>query len=154
MPSAGESDERRLPRSRSDGLGRRPSCVRTGAAFDGAGGASADPHNDAWGYNGRNELTATDRFSGFGASVPAGGTAVPTLDRAYAYDPIGNRLISTEGTAAALHCCANELNQYVATDTAADCPPPVTEAFVHDLDGNLTQDGTYDYAWDAENNRH
>lgn len=25
------------------------------------------------------------------------------------------------------------------------------EAFQHDLDGNLTQDGTFKYSWDAEN---
>jgi len=29
--------------------------------------------------------------------------------------------------------------------------PLQIEALRHDLDGNLTQDGTFDYAWDAEN---
>lgn len=29
--------------------------------------------------------------------------------------------------------------------------PPATQAFTHDEDGNLTSDGIWDYAWDAEN---
>ena len=29
--------------------------------------------------------------------------------------------------------------------------PPQTETFAYDLDGNLTQDGRWDYVWDAEN---
>jgi len=29
--------------------------------------------------------------------------------------------------------------------------PPTSEAFTHDADGNLTQDGRWDYTWDGEN---
>ena len=28
---------------------------------------------------------------------------------------------------------------------------PIDESFSHDLDGNLTQDGRFDYVWDGEN---
>ena len=31
------------------------------------------------------------------------------------------------------------------------CVPKTHEAFYYDLDGNLTQDGRWDYTWDAEN---
>lgn len=39
---------------------------------------------------------------------------------------------------------ANDLNQYDATTDP-------TESFTYDEDGNLTQDDTFTYMWDAEN---
>ncbi len=37
-------------------------------------------------------------------------------------DNIGNRRSRTEGAGATLYYCANNLNQYTATDDAAGCP--------------------------------
>lgn len=73
---------------------------RAGRLRSSYGSGTGDPQNDVWGYNDRNELTATDRFTGTGANSPGGGTADDTLDRDYAYDPIGNRTAYGEGTAA------------------------------------------------------
>ncbi len=33
-------------------------------------------------------------------------------------------------------------------------PDPVEETFAHDLDGDMTQDGTLTYTWDGENRLH
>lgn len=137
----------------NDSLGRRTSCVRTGEAFSGttgAGGISPNPNNDTWHYDDRNELDTTHHFEGTGAGTAGSGTADTTLDRDYDYDPIGNRTDYTEGTASPLYYCTNNLNQYDATGSAAGCSSP-TESFGYDLDGNLKQDGTYDFEWDAEN---
>ena len=49
-----------------------------------------------------------------------------------------------------LYYCANELNQYDATDYDPCCPSP-EEGFAYDADGNLTEDGTHRYKWNAEN---
>lgn len=127
----------------NDDVGRRTSCVRTGNAF------SAD-HHDVWAYNDRNELTGTTRRAG---TTVGSGTVDTALGRGYAYDPIGNRTSYTEGASAALYYCANELNQYTtADDDDANCPPgSPDESFTYDADGNLTQDGAFDYSWDAEN---
>jgi RHS repeat-associated protein len=47
--------------------------------------------------------------------------------------------------------CANELNQYDATDDDPQDSPSPTETFDYDLDGNLIEDGDYTHEWDAEN---
>ena len=62
----------------------------------------------------------------------------------YNYDPIGNRLTYTVtgGTQTSYTC--NNLNQYTVTANPA-------ETFTYDADGNLTNDGTFSYTWDAEN---
>lgn len=92
-------------------------------------------------------------------------TRCNALDRAYTYDPIGNRTESVEGTAA-VEYGANSLSQNQAPDADAGCPTP-SETFSYDDDGNLTESnatGTIapgtgggggprqqDYVWDAEN---
>lgn len=149
----------------NDALARRTSCVRTGTAFSGTDGASPDPHHDDWTYNDRNELTGSKRFNNGTPSSQPSSDAVPTLDRGYAYDPVGNRRHFDEGTSPRLHYCANELNQYEATDdTGPDqgCPSAI-ETFSYDPDGNLTVSNSFGtiapgapprpvvYAWDAEN---
>lgn len=148
----------------NDDLARRKSCVRTGEAF-GSSGSGVGDHNDVWTYNNRNELAVTDRFEGTGAGTPGGGTANTALDRTYDYDPIGNRKSYTEGAGSPLYYCANELNQYTATDNTGPnlgCPSPV-ETFSYDADGNLigsdnigeiapgTPKRAIMYDWDAEN---
>ncbi len=100
----------------SDVLGRRESVVRTGSAFDGLGGAS-DIHFDAWSYNDRHELIASERFLG---SDPQQRSAPDSpFDRAYTYDPIGNRATSTEGTGPQTTYTSNDLNQYDPVTTAS-----------------------------------
>jgi RHS repeat-associated protein len=47
----------------------------------------------------------------------------------------------------------NVVSQYGATQTLSGeaFVPAATEAFAYDADGNLTQDGRWDYLWDGEN---
>ena len=60
----------------------------------------------------------------------------------YAYDSIGNRLWSA-ANAVTNSYAANSLNQYTSVSTGANP--------VYDADGNMTGDGTFAYAYDAEN---
>jgi len=140
---------------RYDELGRRTDVVYTGTAFTGGSG----DHLDLWGYNARNELTASDRHAGTDPDSP--GTAVAAHDRAYTYDAIGNRTQSTTGTDPTKYYCANELNQYdTIDDDTSDCPLSVgaDETLTYDLDGNLETDGGSmgastgrEFTWDGEN---
>ena len=84
-----------------------------------------------FGYNLRSELTSAE---------------MGTNTYSYAYDPIGNRLSSTENGIPTTYA-ANSLNQYTALNPASTNPTP----FTYDPDGNMTSDGTWSYAWDAEN---
>ncbi|MBR4251276.1 MAG: RHS repeat protein, partial [Kiritimatiellae bacterium] len=84
-----------------------------------------------FGYNLRSELVSAE---------------MGTNTYAYAYDPIGNRLSSTENGLTTTYA-ANALNQYTALNPASTNPTP----FTYDPDGNMTYDGTWSYAWDAEN---
>ena len=59
----------------------------------------------------------------------------------YAYDSIGNRQWSS-ANAVTNAFAANSLNQYTQIDAAQ---------MVYDADGNLTNDGRFSYAYDAEN---
>jgi hypothetical protein len=94
-------------------------------------------------YYPRQELTAT-------AVQQPVGTPLSAQDRAYAYDPIGNRTESKVGEDDPLHYCANSVNQYEATAAAAGCATP-EESFGYDDDGNLAYDGSLLYEWDGEN---
>ena len=80
-----------------------------------------------WLYNRRSELAA--------ATVGADSYG-------YAYDSIGNRLWSA-ANAVTNSYTANSLNQYTAVSSGANP--------VYDADGNMTGDGTFAYAYDAEN---
>jgi len=140
---------------RYDELGRRTDVVYTGTAFSGGSG----DHLDLWGYNTRNELTASDRHAGTDPDSP--GTAVAAQDRAFVYDAIGNRTQSTTGTDPTKYYCSNELNQYdTIDDDTSDCPLTVgaDETLDYDLDGNLLTDGGSmgastgrEFTWDGEN---
>jgi hypothetical protein len=126
-----------------DALGRRKSVITAGDAF------GQDRFN-VWHYNNRSELTGSWRGNGGTVSDPPS-SEVTAERRLCNYDNIGNRDDYTAGTGAALYYCTNGLNQYEHTDAEQACQTPWTESFSYDLDGNLTQDGTYTYDWDAEN---
>ncbi len=120
----------------TDMLGRREHMVTTGAAF------GANSRFTLFDYNTRNELTESDRYNG---SNPADtSSAVSTQQYTFDYDPIGNRLSYTGGAEAVGSYTTNSLNQYTHTTS-----PNWT--FVYDADGNMTEDPSYEYTWDAEN---
>ncbi|MBK9120265.1 MAG: RHS repeat-associated core domain-containing protein [Phycisphaerales bacterium] len=102
---------------------------------------------ESYGYNDRNELAGSEFFLG----TRSAGTSAAAGDRAYAYDPIGNRTESTTGTSAAVYYCANELNQYEALDDSAGCETPFTREFTYDADGNMTADADLVLVYDGEN---
>jgi RHS repeat-associated protein len=62
----------------------------------------------------------------------------------YRYDPIGNR-IESSNNAERLAFQANRLNQYTNIQDGVVKNP------TYDLDGNLTNDGVFAYLWDGEN---
>ena len=97
-----------------------------------------------WLYNRRSELAAAN---------------IGTNRYGYFYDTIGNRLWSAANSTTNFYA-ANSLNQYTQVGWAAPCPPtpdgglgqaalPVTPTY--DADGNMTDDGSFLYAYDAEN---
>ena len=63
----------------------------------------------------------------------------------YRYDPIGNRTVATNNGAVTEYL-ANSLNQYFVISNQQSQIAPA-----YDLDGNLTNDGCFAFAWDAEN---
>ena len=63
----------------------------------------------------------------------------------YVYDSIGNRRWATNN-AAVTEYLANELNQYLSVTSVSS-----VVSLSYDSDGNLTNDGTFAYTWDAEN---
>ena len=84
-----------------------------------------------WQYNRRSELAAaTIGLNHFG----------------YAYDTIGNRLWSAANLTTNSYT-ANNLNQYSSILRASAPPREPT----YDADGNMTDDGVFAYAYDAEN---
>ena len=84
-----------------------------------------------WLYNRRSELAAA---------------SIGTNRYGYAYDTIGNRLWAADNLATNTYA-ANNLNQYssILRDSASPREP------TYDADGNLTFDGVFTYAYDAEN---
>ena len=88
----------------------------------------------AWVYNRRAELVAAT----FG-----------TNDFNYAYDTIGNRLTSSANSATNTYS-ANSLNQYTSI-LCGSAALRETKTLTYDADGNLISDGSFSYAYDAEN---
>ena len=69
----------------------------------------------------------------------------------YAFDPIGNRISTTEN-AKATEYSANELNRYVLVSNSVTSVSPWLNAPIYDADGNMTFDGReWHYAWNGEN---
>ncbi len=112
------------PNTAGDALGRRTDVTYSGVAFDpNAAGAQT------FGYNSRNELTASTR-------------SAPDLEwtYGYAYDPIGNRTTSTASTPdenVSKTYARNALNQYARTQRTNW--PEAAQIFDYDADGNLHQ---------------
>jgi hypothetical protein len=125
-------------------IGQRDNVTTSGSAFAGV------PANWGWGYDSLGQVTTAD-------------SPTAVNDRAYQYDPIGNRQKFAHGTLVlptSNNYTANALNQYNQV-------PSYTPQPVHDLDGNLTRgpvpgtngnSGGYstpadatEIKWDAEN---
>jgi RHS repeat-associated protein len=119
-------------------LGQRTGVTTTGSAF-----ANVN-RGWTWGYDALGQVTKAVH-----ADAPA------TLDRAYAYDNIGNRTSSTDGSGGGATTVAytpDRLNQYDTINPGAPADP------VYDLDGNLKDDAGINamgyglkLEWDAEN---
>jgi RHS repeat-associated protein len=126
----------------TNALGQRTAAVNTGAAFPQAS-------HFAYQYNDKGEVTQGRRFQGSDPAHP--GAPIPDETFAYAFDDIGNRKTATTLAATgqpgvtSVSYTSNLLNQY--TSIAAQ----VTNSPVHDADGNLTDDGRWQYTWNAEN---
>ena len=87
---------------------------------------------NAFGYNEREEVVSAQ---------------IGTSHFAHAYDYIGNQTLFA-ANALTNSYTHNALNQLVGRDVPI---APQTVMFAHDLDGNLTNDGVFAYAYDAEN---
>jgi RHS repeat-associated protein len=112
-------------------IGQRSNVAQTGTAF-------ASSRDIAWAYDPLGQVTSAD-------------STIPGLDRAYAFDMIGNRLKTADSLTlpVANNYTANALNQYTAIDTLNP---------VHDDDGNMTAGplpanitANSTLTWDGEN---
>jgi len=122
-------------------LGQRQKVVTAGTAF------GETDRGWTWGYDNLGQVTV------------AANTADSELDRDYLFDGIGNRLESTVGDTSPVttEYDPTPLNQYSSITIGAGNPL----APVHDPDGNLTEDATFnkdhkddedrEYVWDGEN---
>jgi RHS repeat-associated protein len=72
------------------------------------------------------------------------GADMGTNTYGYAFDPIGNRIVSTNNSEV-LTYTANELNQYTTISNAVTALP------TYDDDGNMLANGVLSYVWDGEN---
>ncbi len=129
-------------------LGQRTGVTASGTAFSGGTAPSW-----AWGYNAAGEVT-----SGVRAGRPA-------FDRTYAYDGIGPRKMSEEGTAQAVGyevAAANSTNAYPALfgdsngNAVRNAGEATTPSPSYDADGNMSCDGVSGttgrrFTWDGEN---
>ena len=89
----------------NDAAGRRTAISRSGEAFGDLSGST-----DAYGYNSRSEVVSARRTKG--------GASVRGFDEDFSYDPIGNRIATTNytetGSAIVSQYEANNLNQYTS----------------------------------------
>jgi len=118
----------------NDAAGRRTAMLMSGSAFE-------QSSFFAYGYNTRSELTEARRYLG----TDAGNLGNPVTGQQFVYqfDNIGNReTYSANGDTT--QYTTNSLNQYTQTEDP-------NETFLYDDDGNMIQDGTFTYSWNAEN---
>ena len=92
-------------------------------------------NGDAFGYNARGEVV----FSRGDAE---------NAEESYAYDHIGNAVLAASGGVTNAYA-ANTLNQYASILRGSGTPCEILPQY--DVDGNMTSDGTFSYAYDAEN---
>lgn len=98
-------------------------------------------HSEAYVYD------ASDRLLGFLVGTAIGNTvAAPIQNQNFNYDPVGNR-VSASLYVGNITYAANPVNQYVSISGA----PSVAATPAYDGSGNLTFDGSHQYAYDAEN---
>jgi len=124
-----------------DAVGRRTAVSLSGSAFGNAPSGYGYLHDD------------------YGELLAANHSADSARNRAYAYDPIGNRLWQTAGnepltqppaempsTGVPTTYETNSLNQYVAVASGGGVAEPI-----YDDDGNMLSFGEWAYSWDGEN---
>ncbi len=92
--------------------------------------------------SGTKSWISADRFEETDPDDP--GDPMTPGDYDFVYDNIGNRDTYTLDGGTATEYTANELNQYTATANPS-------ASFSYDEDGNLTDDGSFTFTWDAEN---
>lgn len=133
----------------SNTLAQRDSLVQTGDAFTAYSGSDHAIH-ETFAYNDRGELKQAPTFNGNNAAD----TSSPIANRQHEfdYDLIGNRKWAgvTGNSADRKNYTANALNQLTSRDNPL-APFGGTQTFTYDADGNITNDGLWDYTWDAEN---
>ena len=124
----------------NDEIGRRIARIDSGEAF-------LEAAFERYTYNDRSELTGSQRF--FGTDFADESRPVPGRLFGYDYDPVGNRISSSEeknGDSIVTTYDSNELNQYTRTENGLE-----TVGFEFDDDGNTTFDGRFRYSWNGEN---
>ena len=106
-------------------IGQRDDVSRSGSAF-------ASANTESWNYNAKGEVVTADH------------SANNAFDRSYEFDGMGNRLKSADSLTLpeADNYKPNALNQLEEVGGTAR---------TYDDDGNLLDDGTRTYVWDAEN---
>lgn len=80
-------------------------------------------------------------YDAIGQVVADNHSVSSAFDRVYGFDGIGNRVVAVEGNTA-INYTANSRNQYVSVGGTSQ---------VYDADGNLINDGSKKYFYDAEN---
>jgi RHS repeat-associated protein len=127
-----------------DVIGRRENVKNSGSVF------AANGFN-IYGYNDRNELTASNRY--LGMDVANTNQLVNNEERGYIYDNIGNRKQATDWDVTndvkmQLTYTANQLNQYdlIISDNGQPDQAPV-----YDDDGNMDRYADKVYKYNAEN---
>ncbi len=130
----------------NDSLGRRTAITRGGLAFGDLAGAT-----DAYGYNDRSEVVSSRRT--------LDSAEVRGFDYDYAYDPIGNRICTTnydeQGNALVSSYSANALNQYTQRTVpghAAVRGEILTNATVTVNERPVWRSGSYFYGGDSADN--
>jgi RHS repeat-associated protein len=117
-------------------IGQRERATYSGAIYHTVNPAPSPGHS-IFAYNANGEVVADQRKDATGTAIAG---------RSYNYDPIGNRLGSAFDGGGTTTYLPNLLNQYQAVTRGATTTNPL-----HDLDGNLVNDGSKVYVWDAEN---
>ena len=129
-----------------DSIARRTSVQNSGLAF-----VEVTDAFNLFGYNSYSELTSSDRY--LGSDITNLNSPVSQEHRGYQYDDIGNReqVDSADAVAAfSINYGVNELNQYTTVNPHPDRGEG-SKTLLYDADGNLRDDGMWEYTWNAEN---
>jgi RHS repeat-associated protein len=113
--------------------------------YDNEGNALAKKSNSHPAFSEQYQYDNADRLINFKKGIFAG-TVIPnpTTQTQYNYDGLGNRnTINVDGSV--ISYTANNLNQYTSIFGTSNINP------THDLNGNLTYDGTYNFSYTDEN---